>query len=229
MGGLGFIIGGALQGAGAGMAQAQAIKDQERRDAALAKLRRDENSAQNVEQADLNDRNAARSDERGVSGKLTILGKTQEYEAKAATAAAEFKKQENETQRDFEIRKTRLESALRKDENTAKIVEEAKQRGLEPFDVVTDGETGAVSVIYKNGKGEIVNGVVARPKPGTSSDSSEPVSVGATRGGGAAKPTAAAQNAKTITRAQIAETAKATGMSEQQAIADAQRRGYTVK
>lgn len=231
MGGLGFILGGAMQGLGAGMAQAQGIKDQERRDAALAKLRRDENSAQAYETADLNDRNDARKGERDLSSKLTILGKTQEAEAKAATAAAAFKQQENENQRDFEIRKIRVTNALETDKELKVLDAKNRAEGLQPFDVVTDGETGAVSVIYKNGKGEIVNGVIARPKPGSSSDSSEPVSVGAaTRGGGqSAKPSAAAQNAKTITSAQIAETAKQTGMSEQQVRADAQRRGYTVK
>lgn len=83
MGGLGYVIGGALSGLGAGLAKQAEMDWQQRRDMALESLRAEREqsniAAQGQQQritqereADLNDRNAARATARQTTSTITI-------------------------------------------------------------------------------------------------------------------------------------------------------------
>lgn len=63
--GIGAIVGGALKGYGDGMAEMARSREEERRLSALENLRTRNDQANMQIQADLNDRNASRSDQRG--------------------------------------------------------------------------------------------------------------------------------------------------------------------
>lgn len=63
--GIGAIVGGALKGYGDGMAEMARSREEERRETALINLRSQRQQEQTQVTADLQDRNAARSDQRG--------------------------------------------------------------------------------------------------------------------------------------------------------------------
>lgn len=161
-----YLLAGALSGAGAGMAQKQKVADEERRDAALSALRRGEIDLQ-YQKAGQND---AASDQRDADRERAARESEHGFKAKLAEAGAKADERKQASSQEFELRKTRLESALRTNEEVAKIAAEAKARGNEVQDVITDGETGAVSVVFKNGASQMLKGVIARPKPSAKSE-----------------------------------------------------------
>ena len=118
----------------------------------------------------------------------------------------------------------RLDSVLSTNKQITVEREQARLRGFEPFDTKVDGETGAVSVIYKNGRGEILDGVIARPKPSASSGDDL-----LTVGGATAPVTQKPGAGKTTTRAEIAQLAKEGGMTPSQAEQWAKAQGWTIK
>ncbi|OHC95543.1 MAG: hypothetical protein A2792_03365 [Sphingomonadales bacterium RIFCSPHIGHO2_01_FULL_65_20] len=63
--GIGMIVGGALKGYGDGMAEMARSREEERRERALISFRSERQKEQTQQQADLQDRNASRSDSRG--------------------------------------------------------------------------------------------------------------------------------------------------------------------
>ena len=164
-----YLLAGALSGIGGGMAQKQKMADEERRDAALSALRRGEIDLQYQKAGE----NQAASDQRKANADREERASDQWFKLGLAEAGAKSDERKEKGRQEHELRKTRLESALRTNEEVAKIAAEAKARGNEVQDVITDGETGAVSVVFKSGASQMLKGVIARPKPSPkSSDTS---------------------------------------------------------
>lgn len=173
MGGLGMILGGVLEGVGKGLATQGAMEYEARKKQALEQLRAQNDRAnadyehdlktelegtkhqntlaEQLNQYDLMDRNADRNTQRSTNAHIT---KT---------------KAESDVQEARERRLAEFNSNLRMKEAAQKAGIEASQVA----DVVTDGETGAVSIVTKGGESRILPNIIARPKPG------------ATAGGGA--------------------------------------------
>lgn len=216
-----YLLAGALSGVGAGMAQKQKMADEERRDAALSALRRGEIDLQYQKAGE----NQAASDQRNADRVREERSANQQFQLGMAQAGAKADERKQASRQEFELRKARLDSALRTNEEVAKIAAEAKARGNEVQDVITDGETGAVSVVFKNGASQMLKGVIARPRPTATSDDAPLLT------GGAGRPTqASAQNQpKIATRAQLEEMAKQSGMSVQDAEAWARGQGWTIR
>ncbi len=162
--GLAYILGGALQGAGKGMVQKAEMDEVQRRDAALAGYRQEQSETE----ARLNDENNARSVKRQSDANIQEInlrfGNSLILANKSATAQKEAAVEEEARTK----RLKKFESDLRKSEygaqTAAEIEKYIKTEGTKIKDVVTDEETGAVSVIYENGSGKIVPGVIARKK-----------------------------------------------------------------
>ena len=166
--GLAYILGGALQGAGQGIVQQKQQDDLARRDAALASIR----SQQVTQEADLNDRNNARSavrtadvnrenreDTQGFQ--LTLADKSATAQERAAVRDRDWKKEDDA---EAEARTMRLE-AFKSDRRLREVAVEAGIDASKVKDVITDEVTGAVSVITNGGQSRILPNIIARRQP----------------------------------------------------------------
>lgn len=231
MAGIGFILGGALKGLGDGMAAQTKMNIEERREAASRAARLTELQVS----SDLAGGREAAGDLRRSTSAKALQDDQQEFTAKQTDAAAraaanaqaakfQFERQQSETQQAYEERKMRLQSALNTNEEVQKIAAQAGADSKKIKDVLTDGETGAVSVIFNDGSAKIVGGVIARPKPSASSGDDL-----LTVGGATAPVTQKPGAGKTTTRAEIAQLAKEGGMTPSQAEQWAKAQGWTIK
>ena len=231
MAGIGFILGGALKGLGDGMAAQTKMNIEERREAASRAARLTELQVS----SDLAGGREAARDQRQHASAMILEDDRQEFTARqnteAASAAAnaqaakfQFERTKDESDKDFELRKMRLQFALNTNAEVQKIAAQAGADSKKIKDVLTDGETGAVSVIFNDGSAKIVGGVIARPKPSASSGD-DLLTVGGATAAVSQKPGAG----KVVTRAEIAAGAKEKGWSVSQTEQWAKAQGWTVK
>ncbi|SKB32271.1 hypothetical protein [Sphingopyxis flava] len=253
MGSLGYIVGGALQGIGSGMAQQAQSDAEERRQMALENLRQ-QNAQSNMRlQAELNDTNAAKSDARGdyYDARKTERGASVD----AQSDARKFGYQVQLKKMDFanDIERTRLESALAQGRDAATLQLRAQIERGEIRQIVESGD-GQYYAIRGDGS-QIATGVKVPPKAmedGTGSIAN----ARAARGGGGigsaaatapakpapspapAKPAAKPAAAKpapvkpgskgTVTMAQVDALARDRGLTRAEALRFAESQGYAV-
>lgn len=155
--GIGAVIGGALQGVGAGMMEQEKQRLIERRDAALNAARKEELQLR----ASLDDENAAKQTSRELDASLVRTNQQAAIQAGLASAGAKAKSAENAEQRQHEERMEKIRS----DGRIQEIIARAKAEGRQVADTQYDETTGAVSVIFKDGTGTIVPNVIARRLP----------------------------------------------------------------
>jgi hypothetical protein len=231
MAGIGFILGGALKGLGDGMAAQAKMSIEDRREAASRAARLHELQVS----SDLAGGREAAQDMRRFAADMAKQDDSQAFTAEQNTAAAraaansqaakfQFERTKDESDKNFELRKMRLQSALNTNAEVQKIAAQAVADGKKIKDVLTDGETGAVSVIFNDGSAKIASGVIARPKPSASSGDDL-----LTVGGATAPVTQKPGAGKTTTRAEIAQLAKEGGMTPSQAEQWAKAQGWTIK
>lgn len=191
MGGFGMVLGGLLEGVGKGIATQGAMDYEARKKEALERLRA-QNDRANAEH------------EHGLSAQLErtkhgnrLIEMDSEYDLKNRNASLQVQRTtkaditkattESQLQEDREKRLSAFRSNLELREMAAKAGIEASQVS----DVVTDGETGAVSVITKGGEARVLRNVIARPKPGAAAGSNDWRSLLDEDGAGAPKAAAA--------------------------------------
>lgn len=163
-----YILGGALQGAGQGMAMRQKVADEERRDQALSALRRGELDLSYKMQGE----NQAAHDQREASTQREGREDEQDFKARLATAGARADAAKQESEQAFKLREARLQSALRTNEEVAKINANARNENRQVHDVVSDEKTGASWAILKDGTEVPLKTVIQRKIPKASSSSS---------------------------------------------------------
>lgn len=202
--GIGRILGGALTGLGAGMVQSAVMADEERRQMALEKLRQENRMTEMNTQADLQDRNASRSDGRGDFYDARKTGRIATVEA--AQSDKKFQQTLTLTQIEQGNRESlaKLQSSLNLTEiqqrGAVEAANEAKAQGSYVKEWVTNSE-GMLVGITATGKQVSTN---VKPQPKAAEDGS---SILAQAGGRTPAPTAALPAPKTPAPAQ----AKATG------------------
>lgn len=175
-----FVLGGALAGAGAGLAKQQEIVDTERRDRILEQLKtsrmQEEYRLRDTENANQVMRNANVAIEDREDKQAFNLG----VAGAQAQAAAEAKRQD----REFEIRM----QSLKGDQEIQKILTEINARAEAEKDKIDKSFTDSSGVVFGiTNSGRIRNlteeeGVLARPVPKASSSDSL-FGQGATPGG----------------------------------------------
>ncbi|QUT04067.1 hypothetical protein KFK14_13010 [Sphingobium phenoxybenzoativorans] len=242
MAGLGYIVGGALQGLGSGLAKQAELDITSRRDAALEALRTQNRRDEATLTADLTDRNNARSTQRDTDKQIAI--------GKAATDN-QIIVDDHKTTNDIKLKKidfnnsqsmARLNSALSQQNDAAS---QMLRRKLESGEIAQtfEADDGQIWGLSKTGERK-PTGVYFNPKPtksdplaGLSMDDDEDGKPAApaprTRpAGGEAPPTKpAAQGgskpqAKVYTASEVREAAKAMGWTEDQVRQWAKANGY---
>ncbi len=242
MAGLGYIVGGALQGLGSGLAKQAELDITSRRDAALEALRTQNRRSEMQFDADLRDRNDARSSERETNKAITV-GKANT----ANTITIDDARTKNDItlkKMDFSNQQTmaKLNGAISRQNDAAAI---RLRRDLESGDIAEtfEADDGQIWGLSKTGERK-PTGVYFNPKPvksdplaGLSMDDDEDGKPAApaprTRpAGGEAPPTKpAAQGgskpqAKVYTASEVREAAKALGWTEDQVRQWAKANGY---
>ena len=166
MGGLGMILGGVLEGVGRGIATQGAMDYEARKKQALEQLR-----AQN-DRANADYEHGLKAELEGTKHSNALAEQSNQYDLMDRNAARNTQRTTN-----ADITKTKTESDVREGRerrmaqfnSNLKMKEEAAKLGIEAnqvMDVVTDGETGAVSIVTKGGESRILPNIIARPKPG---------------------------------------------------------------
>lgn len=184
------VLGGAMQGLGQGMATQAAEDWRMRREAALQKIKGEYDLAEQDKREKA--ANALADKQQGYARENIItkgVVDVQVAEGKAPIERATYKAKSEVD----EARLTRLENLSSNNdvkEKLAAIEAEYRAKGKEPpevTDTVTDGETGAVSIIYSDGTSRILDNIIARPKPSASSGGGSE-SVVSLRGGSGGAP-----------------------------------------
>lgn len=175
-----FVLGGAMQGIGQGMAREQEVGDQLRRDEALMRLRGDDIRLE----SDLEGERQAQTDHRRHSQNKELRAMDQKHSAemgKAGVLAEERKAQrdrgwqvenredkqsfdstkaqaeriwaieDREDEQQFKERQSRIDNAARHSQAIAEIKARAEVDGRQVHDVVSDF-AGKATVIYKDGR-----------------------------------------------------------------------------
>ena len=241
--GIGRILGGALTGLGTGMVATAAMADDERRGLALEKLRQENRTTELNTQADLQDRNAQRSDARSdVYGARDVQRKAIVNQAADATEFGR-KKEIIGLEQNNKIAAMKVGSGLTMSENQQKAsldaAAAATRAGLEvdSSEITADGSKAFYS---KSGKliSQTAAGVFLPRSSGK--DDEDNTIIGKANAGRPTAPVTAPKvapkaaapakvAAKTITKAQVAEAARTQGMSYADASKWAQSNGFTVK
>lgn len=172
MAGLGFVLGGALQGFGQGLAAQGQQQWQERREIALEKLRSQNRTAEMQEQGRINDQNNASSTERKLQADLTTQANDQNFRAGLAREGAKAAAAAQESEQAFKERMARLESALRTNQAVAEINARATSENKQVFDIKTDEITGANFAILKDGTSVPLDKTISRKLPRASDSGS---------------------------------------------------------
>lgn len=194
--GLGFVLGGALQGVGSGLLQQQIEKDKARRDEALSRLRQQESA----ESYRLQGVNQAAHDERSADAQMARQNDSQTFqlavgEASAQAAAAErqadreYQERKDERERQWKAQQDAIDRAFRSNEAAKERLSREKLEYGEPVDSFTNEQTGDVTMVYRGGKTSVYQGV-ARKMPRASDAGQSYFGASATAPqGGAATPT----------------------------------------
>lgn len=230
----GFLLGGALAGAGKGMALQAEQSALERREARLAAARaaeRQEDRTWRKEDLQQAEDSTARRDKRlhgydvekeGVrfSNQVTLADKSD---------ATTLERDRLNHTRDME--KLEKEWGFRMSDAEKDRTFRTEQELGKPVDAITDEATGERILIYndpnqKSGVRRVrITGVDAR-KPKTTGSGT---SLLTNRGAGEDPAPTSVNSGKILTRAQLAEAAKAQGKSETQMEAEAKRLGFTIR
>lgn len=141
-----YLIGGALSGAGEGMAKAQIVKDQERRDQMLAQLRKE----QSKYDSDLAEDREARSTDIKHANTKEILGMTQKFQMETASASAKAQADRDAKNRGFEVAKMVLAHMQAKDKAAWDNWLDTVQKQGMPDEYKTDSD-GNVTAVFANG------------------------------------------------------------------------------
>lgn len=221
MAGFGAFLGGALQGVGQGLATVGQQQWQERRDAALSKLRQDEMRVQ----GQINDQNNASSTARKLDADVTLQANDQEFRTRTAREGAAVQASEAEKNRQHQINMERLKQAFDANQAEKSRAFQREQDWGKPIDSFVDEETGDVTMIYRGGKTEKYQGV-ARKRPRGSDSSSL---FADSPSGGTSPASAPASSGRTATRAQLEELARQSGQSIEDAEAWAKANGFTIR
>ena len=196
MGIAGYILGGALQGLGQGMALKQKSEDEdrraelaERRQQALLNLQHSNAMARDAKQNDYN----AQDDQRDQANTLARDDKNFQRQAGLAQAGAAADAAEKQKDRDFRAGQAALEREFKLKEIAASTQARIREFNATYRDEITttkvDDATGTVFGITKSGKAINLTeqqGVIARPAPKASSGN--PDWLNTTPGQGPAKP-----------------------------------------
>lgn len=142
MGGLGFLLGGAMSGYGQGMAEVGRSAEEERRTIALENLRSQNTSKRTEEQYNFMDRNAERQTER-ETGKAMEVNK-QKHGFDIEIMGAEGSQKEKQM---------RLQSTLDREE-TAASLKLQQELGTGKVHQVIEGGDGFYHVVYSDGRKE---------------------------------------------------------------------------
>jgi len=166
MGGLGMILGGVLEGVGKGIATQATLEYETRKKEALEALRARNDRANTTYEyglkADLEETKSKAESDR-LDRQYALMDRNAARNTQRTTNADITKtKTESDVREGRERRMAQFNSNLKMKEEAAKLGIEANQ----VMDVVTDGETGAVSIITKGGESRILPNIIARPKPG---------------------------------------------------------------
>ncbi len=231
MGMLGYIAGGLAQGLGAGMAKQAEMDWQQRREIALENLRSQNNRAEALNTADLNDRNASRQVERttnadiqkaGVEAQITANRDKQQFQNQVTLEKIRF---------DNDKEMTGLRSALARanDESSMRL-----KRELETGDVtdVLKGSDGFYWTIDKSGRQSRTSiGVPPEASAGSGSilEKLAPPQPTAAPAAAAPKPKAQpapAKGGKTYTAQDAAATAKRYNISVDEVHRQMRQNGY---
>lgn len=190
MGLAGYIIGGALQGLGTGMALKQKSEDEDRR-AELAERRAI--AMENLKSQNMGNREAAQSererqssaekDQRKLSADLITMGKSAEYSSSMAASKTQAEIEDREDRQKHDLAKLGAEVSGRIREHNATYRDEIDR-------TETDEVSGEVTGITKMGK-TVPLGKIARKLPRASA-SDTPSWLDPEPGKGPAKPGAAA-------------------------------------
>lgn len=233
MAGLGYFLGGALQGLGSGLSMQGQSDAAARRDMALETLRAQNRKTEMSYDADLRDRNDARSTARDTTRQITV-GK--------ANTANQIKVDNARTDNDIKLKNidfrnqkdmARLNSALDTQRDAAS---QNLRKQLENGEVVNtfEADDGQIWGITRTGQ-RVETGVYFAPKSQTDGDD-----ILGARGGATEAPKPAARTkpvqaqssgggqapAKTYTAREVSEAAKSLGWSEDEVRKWARSNGY---
>lgn len=222
----GFVLGGLVAGAGKGMemqAEQDALERREARLAAARQAERIEDREWRKEDFQIAEDSTARRDQRlhnqdlekeGVKfgNQVTLADKSEK---------ADVAKEKREEARTYRLETFRSQLGMVEKEYAAKL---ERQMSNGEINDILETEDGSYVAVTKDGKTRPL-GIKAKPDTGGAGSS-----LLANRPAGAdpAKPTNV-NSGKILTRAQLAEAAKAQGKSEAQMEAEAKRLGFTIR
>lgn len=219
--GLGHIIGGALAGLGQGIVTKAANDVQARRDAALAEARRQEQAEGNQQMAE----REALGDQRRFSNASALQDDAQESAFKMGAAGAEAKAAAETVAQKRAVALEVVKSKNRINEEAQSKILEMQAKHGDPEQVITDDD-GNSTMVFKGGR-QVSLGKIGPTAAGKRANSEGPM---VDRYAAGSQPVSGAPAAtKTVTRAQVAEAAKAKGISVAQAETEARRLGFEIK
>jgi hypothetical protein len=202
--GFGRIIGGALEGAGAGIAEMAASKELERRNAALENLRSQNTLIEQEDRAVQTDWAASRDLNRRTNSELVIGAQAGEQEAAIKAAERQAEAREAAAERQHDVRMEQIKGQQTRLTDKAKAAIDAGQ-----VQTTFVADSGEVMIVTKAGK-TIATGTTAtekdriyNPNEGSSGSSSVLQDV---RGGTAPAPTPTKAPAKSQPPAKPATT-----------------------
>lgn len=157
MGSFGRILGGALQGIGAGMVEEGKLRWQERREAYLQQQRGEQAQAleatqhtnkiaENEHSSRLRNWEDSEKTKRTTSSQITIDSSRAKTAEELARQKQVWDIEDREDKQDHDLRKARVDAALDQSAELAK----AKQQGMDVFDVQTATD-GTMTAILRNG------------------------------------------------------------------------------
>lgn len=169
MGGLAYIIGGALQGVGGGMVKQAEADELERRNAALAAYRQEEIKAT----GETNDQNNARQMSRALNADLTKMGAENQFKlkltdrsAQAQAAEREAEAAEKDKDRNWRSRESAADRASRLYEKRIELAARAEEELGKPIADPVNEVNGDQTLIFRDPKAKDGIRTVVIPKAG---------------------------------------------------------------
>lgn len=227
----GFILGGALGGVGKGMqmqAEQNALERREARLAAARQAERQEDREWKLQDDSAAEDRTARRDRRlhnyDQENEATKFGNQSALADKADKAEAA--KEKREEARTIRLETFRSQLGMVETEFEKKL---AKQLESGEINDILESEDGTYIAVDKNGRTRSL-GFKAKPKPESATgEGGSSLLTNTGKPAARAGSTASVNSGKILTRAQLAEAAKAQGKSEAQMEAEAKRLGFTIR
>lgn len=246
MAGLGYVLGGALQGLGSGLAAQGQADATQRREIALENLRTQNRRGEMVMDADLRDRNDARSTTRDTSKQITVGKANTSNQITVDTARTKNDIQLKTIDYRNQQQMARLNSALdtQRDASSQRLRQQMQSGEISETFEADDGQIWGLT---KGGQ-RVATGVYFAPKTMTDGEDSSGLLASRAQGGAEVAPPAkpqprtqpvgakpAAQGggakpapAKTYTSSEVRTVAKELGWSEDQVRQWARSNGYNL-